>query len=131
MAQPVKTTRHLRARNSRTILEKIHFEYDKAVIKPESYPTLDAVGYTLLNNPDIVLIEVQGHTDERGSDRYNLDLSQRRAEAVVAYLEEYGVAAERMEPQGYGERQPIDRRSTQEAWATNRRVEFLIIKRAE
>ena len=57
------------------ILDKIYFEYDKAIIKPESYPILDAVAATLQGNPSITLIEIQGHTDERGDDEYNLDLS--------------------------------------------------------
>ena len=57
----------------------VYFEYNKAIIKPQSYPILDAVAATLQGNPSIQLIEVQGHTDERGNDAYNLDLSDRRA----------------------------------------------------
>ncbi|HWJ56602.1 MAG TPA: OmpA family protein, partial [Vicinamibacterales bacterium] len=65
-------------------LQPINFEYDKAVIKPDSYYILDAVVATMNGYPDIELIEVQGHTDERGDDDYNLDLSRRRAAAVEA-----------------------------------------------
>ena len=111
------------------ILDKVYFEYNKAIIKSESYPILDAVAATLEGNPDIQLIEVQGHTDERGNDAYNLSLSDQRAKAVKAYLVDKGIAEDRLEGQGYGETQPIDRRSNEQAWAKNRRVEFLILKR--
>ncbi|RMH45000.1 MAG: OmpA family protein [Deltaproteobacteria bacterium] len=112
------------------ILDKIYFEYNKAVIKPKSYPILDAIIATLQGNPDILLVEIQGHTDERGSDAYNLDLSQRRAQAVMDYLVKGGVDPSRLRAQGYGERQPVDPRHNEQAWAKNRRVEFLILKRA-
>jgi OOP family OmpA-OmpF porin len=112
------------------ILDMVYFEYNKAVIKPQSYPILDAVAATMQGNPSIALIEVQGHTDERGNDAYNLDLSDRRAASVKQYLIDKGVDEKRLESQGYGETQPIDRRSNEAAWAKNRRVAFLILKRA-
>ncbi len=111
------------------ILDKVYFEYNKAIIKSESYPILDAVAATLDGNPDIQMVEVQGHTDERGNDAYNLKLSDERAKAVKAYLVDKGIAEDRLDGQGYGETQPIDRRSNEQAWAKNRRVEFLILKR--
>ena len=112
------------------ILDVIYFEYNKDVIKPASYPILDAVAATLQGNPSIQLIEIQGHTDERGDDAYNLDLSDRRAKSVQRYLTEKGVDAKRLTAQGYGETQPLDRRHNEAAWSKNRRVAFLIIKRA-
>jgi OmpA-OmpF porin, OOP family len=112
------------------ILDVIYFEYDKAVIKAVSYPILDAVAATMQGNPSIQLIEIQGHTDERGDDAYNLDLSDRRAKAVMKYLVDKGVEEKRLSAQGYGETQPLDRRRNEAAWAKNRRVAFLIIKRA-
>ena len=111
------------------ILQEIYFEFDSAVIKKQSHPILEAVAKSLSVFTDIRLVEVQGHTDERGSDAYNLDLSQRRAESVVNFLVENGVARDRLDPVGYGERVPIDSRSNQNAWAKNRRVEFHVIKR--
>ncbi len=112
------------------ILDMVYFEYNKAIIKSQSFPILDAVAATLQGNPSIQLIEVQGHTDERGNDAYNLDLSDRRAAAVKKYLEDKGVDAKRLESQGYGETQPVDNRHNEAAWAKNRRVAFLILKRA-
>ncbi|MBK9033876.1 MAG: OmpA family protein [Myxococcales bacterium] len=112
------------------ILDKVFFEYNKAVIKSESFPILDAVAATLEGNPDIQLIEVQGHTDERGNDAYNLDLSTKRAASVKQYLLDKGIDKDRLESQGYGETQPLDNRHNEAAWAKNRRVEFLILKRS-
>ena len=112
------------------ILDMVYFEYNKAIIKSQSFPILDAVAATLQGNPSIQLIEVQGHTDERGNDAYNLDLSDRRAAAVKKYLIDKGVDEKRLESQGYGETQPIDRNHNEAAWAKNRRVAFLILKRA-
>ncbi len=111
------------------ILDKVFFEYNKDIIKSESFPILDAVAATLEGNPDIQKVEIQGHTDEQGNDAYNLDLSNRRAAAVRRYLIDKGIAEDRLDSQGYGETQPLDNRRTQAAYAKNRRVEFLIIKR--
>ncbi|HET7503749.1 MAG TPA: OmpA family protein [Kofleriaceae bacterium] len=112
------------------ILDVIYFEYDKAVIQQRSFPILDAVAATLQGNPSIQLIEIQGHTDERGDDAYNLDLSDRRAKSVMKYLVDKGVDEKRLTAQGYGETQPLDRHHNEAAWAKNRRVAFLIVKRA-
>ncbi len=112
------------------ILDKIYFEYDSDIIKKVSYPILDAIVATLVGNPDIALIEIQGHTDERGSDAYNLDLSDRRAASVRRYIINGGIEEGRMQSQGYGETQPVSPKHNEKAWAQNRRVEFLIIKRA-
>src|SRR5213075_1687396 len=84
------------------ILDMVYFDYNKAIIKSESYPILDAVASTLQGNPSIALVEVQGHTDERGDDAYNLDLSDRRAAAVKKYLVDKGVDEKRLTSQGYG-----------------------------
>lgn len=107
-------------------LEGIEFEFDRAEIKPLSFKVLDAVAKALADNPDIERVEVQGHTDEQGDDAYNLDLSNRRAAAVVAYLVGKGVAPARLESRGYGETQPIDPSHTQAAYRKNRRVVFQI-----
>jgi len=113
------------------ILDEIHFEYDSDVIRRMSFPILDEIAQTLLFNDDVRLVEVQGHTDERGSDAYNLDLSQRRSESVVRYLSEAGVAPERLQAVGYGESVPKNQAHGEKAWAENRRVEFHILKRGK
>jgi outer membrane protein OmpA-like peptidoglycan-associated protein len=111
------------------ILKSIDFEFDKAIIQTKSYPILDAVALALHDNPDIQLVEVRGHTDERGDDAYNLDLSDRRAAAVVTYLIGKGIDADRLTSTGYGETMPLDPSHNEAAWAKNRRVEFQIRKR--
>jgi len=112
------------------ILDKIHFEFDSDVIRSESFPILDEIATTLSMNERIARVEVQGHTDERGADRYNLELSQRRAEAVVAYLVRAGVGTNRLVARGYGESVPKERSHSERAWAVNRRVEFHILEQA-
>jgi outer membrane protein OmpA-like peptidoglycan-associated protein len=111
------------------VLGSIDFEFDSAVLKPSASKVLDAVAFALTGNPDIKKVEVQGHTDERGDDDYNFDLSNRRAASVVAYLTKHGVDPGRLQSQGYGETRPIDPAHTEAAWAKNRRVEFIILKR--
>jgi outer membrane protein OmpA-like peptidoglycan-associated protein len=108
------------------ILQPINFEYDQAVIRRDSFYILDAVVATLAGSPDIAHLEVHGHTDERGDDRYNLALSERRAAAVVTYLVEHGVAAARLSSHGHGETEPLDRHHTPAAWTRNRRVELVV-----
>jgi OOP family OmpA-OmpF porin len=113
--------------DSIVILDKILFETDSAEILPQSFPIVDQVAATLIGNPQITLIEIQGHADERSSDEYNIRLTSDRAAAVLEALVQRGVARERLRSAGYGERCPEDPRHTAEAWETNRRVEFKII----
>ena len=80
-------------------------------------------------NPDIRLVEIGGHTDERGDAAYNLSLSDRRAAAVVTYLVGKGVAAARLTSRGYGKTMPVDPAHDEAAWTKNRRVEFTIQER--
>lgn len=105
------------------IHQQVHFEFNKAKIRHVSYPILNTVAQVMRDYPDIK-IEVQGHTDSRGSDSYNLRLSQARAEAVRQYLIEQGIDASRMTAVGYGETQPIETNATAAGRAANRRVEF-------
>jgi OOP family OmpA-OmpF porin len=70
-------------------------------------------------------LEVQGHTDDQGADEYNMDLSQRRAETVIAYLGLFGIDTSRLTPKGYGETAPVAPNTTEEGRAQNRRVELV------
>ena len=105
------------------VLEGVYFEFDKAILKPESRVTLDRVAESLRDWPE-VRVEVAGHTDWIGDDNYNLDLSDRRAASVVEYLVGAGVAADRLRSRGYGESQPIEDNKTDAGRAKNRRVEL-------
>jgi OOP family OmpA-OmpF porin len=111
-----------------TILQKVYFETDSAIIKPQSFPLLDAVAATLNSSPQITLVEIQGHADDRGSDQYNIKLTRARAESVMNALIERGVIKDRLRSAGYGERCPIDPKRNPAAWEKNRRVEFKIIE---
>jgi outer membrane protein OmpA-like peptidoglycan-associated protein len=112
------------------ILEPVYFESDQAVIRPQASPVLDAVAATMIANQDIALLEVGGHTDRRGDRAQNLDLSERRARAVRDYLIAKGVEPDRLIAQGYGGSQPRVAGNSTDAWARNRRVDFLILRRA-
>ncbi len=110
------------------IKQKIYFDFNKARIKPVSYPVLDEVAKVLLDHPSM-RVEIQGHTDSRGSRRYNKRLSQRRAEAVRRYLIRKGVDPGRLIARGYGEDRPIATNRTAAGREKNRRVEFHILSR--
>lgn len=109
------------------ITQKIHFEFDKARIRPISFHILDAVVDVMQRNPQITLVEVQGHTDAVGTDEYNARLSDRRSKSVVEYLVSHGVDRSRLAARGFGESQPIDTNDTPLGRARNRRTEFSII----
>lgn len=106
---------------------KIFFDTDRATIKPISFPVLDDVVDVLQKNPNITLVEIQGHADWRGSDAHNLDLTQRRAESSRQYLISKGVDPARLTAVGYGESRPIASNNTVEGMSQNRRVEFIIM----
>ena len=108
--------------------EKVYFDTDSDVIQSRSFPLLGALTRTLIQNPDLTLIQVDGHTDSNGTDAHNLDLSRRRARSVVAYLVENGVAASRLTSEGFGESTPIDTNETEEGRQNNRRVELQILE---
>ena len=114
------------------VLRQIRFERDSAIIRRSSYPILDAVAATLNGNPQIALVEIQGHADERASDEYNIRLTRDRARAVFNYLvDRRRVDARRLNWVGYGERCPVDPGHNEEAWEQNRRVEFKIIRNVD
>ncbi len=107
--------------------QKVFFKTAKANILAQSFPLLNEVATILQENPQIE-IRIEGHTDSRGSDRYNKKLSDRRAASVRTYLLEKGVDASRMNSVGYGEERPIEDNSTEAGRAANRRVEIHITK---
>lgn len=114
--------------NEVIILDKVFFELDSSILKAESIRILDDVAATLIAHPEIELIEVQGHTDDQGSDEYNIGLSQRRAETVKSYLSNQGVEGKRLIPKGFGETTPLQPGASEEAREANRRVAFKIVR---
>jgi outer membrane protein OmpA-like peptidoglycan-associated protein len=106
------------------ITQQIHFEFDKARIKPDSFPILDAVVKVLVDYPDISL-EIQGHTDNKGTPAYNKKLSQDRADSVRLYLMGKGISGARLTAKGFGQEVPIETNATDAGRAKNRRVEFM------
>ena len=113
--------------------EGIKVEFNEKILFAFSSSDLGDAAKTNLNNLVNVLnkypntnIEVQGHTDPRGTDEYNMALSERRAGTVASYLEAQGIAASRITTKGYGESAPAYTNDTEEGMAQNRRVEFII-----
>jgi outer membrane protein OmpA-like peptidoglycan-associated protein/tetratricopeptide (TPR) repeat protein len=112
------------------ILQPIYFEYDKSNITQEGAAELDKLVQVMNDYPTMVIF-AKSHTDQRGSDSYNLNLSDRRAKSTVQYLVSKGIAKERISGQGFGESEPkvICDTCTEEQHAQNRRSEFLIVKK--
>ncbi len=108
------------------VLENIYFDFNKTTLKSESFVELNKVVNFLNDNPTLQ-IEISGHTDAVGTDKYNEDLSQGRAESVVQYLIENGIGTNRLVAKGYGESKPIATNETDEGRAQNRRVEFTVL----
>ena len=110
------------------IHDKILFETDKAVIRPESFDLVNEITQVIKDNPRIKKISVEGHTDDVGSKKYNKKLSDKRAAAVVAYLVEHGVEESRLVSEGHGEDIPLVPNDSDENREKNRRVEFIILE---
>jgi OOP family OmpA-OmpF porin len=113
--------------NKILILENVNFATDQDIILSESYPVLEEVTEVLKAHPEIQRLLIEGHTDTRAGEVYNLELSKRRAASVRIYLEESGVDAERLCSQGFGQSRPVAENDTEEGMARNRRVEFTIL----
>jgi OOP family OmpA-OmpF porin len=114
-------------------IPNIHYEFDKAVILESSKISIDTTVLALMEaNPELI-VEIQSHTDSKGSDQYNIKLSQKRAESVVTYLTQKGILAKRLVAKGYGETKPIapndkpDGSDNPDGRAKNRRTDFKII----
>ncbi|WP_231511358.1 OmpA family protein [Chondromyces apiculatus] len=111
------------------ILQQVQFDTGRATIKKVSDELLDEVAGVLKEHPEIILVEVQGHTDIRGGRAFNVKLSQNRADSVKKALEKRGVEAIRLNAKGYGPDVPIGDNATDEGRQQNRRVQFKIIEK--
>jgi len=105
--------------------EMVNFDFDKSDIRPDAAEVLKNKAAWLQENGEVMVI-IEGHCDERGTDAYNLALGERRAQAAKAFLEGLGIAATRMDTISYGEERPLDPGHNEDAWAKNRRAQFVI-----
>lgn len=121
----VKRYRGATAANTNWILFGVNFEFNKSSLTPEAYPILDHAAEVLKDNTNLK-VEIQGHTDNIGSDSYNQKLSEARAKTVRDYLVKNGVDASRLTTVGFGKTKPIADNSTDMGRAQNRRVEFKV-----
>jgi outer membrane protein OmpA-like peptidoglycan-associated protein len=117
-------------RQGRLVLdERIFFDYAKSDLRPAGKAELDAIARSYQSEANWKALKIQGHTDSRGSEDYNEDLSRARAEAVKAYLVSQGMPADKLDVQAYGERAPIvPGADTESEYQKNRRVEFVIVR---
>jgi OmpA-OmpF porin, OOP family len=111
------------------VFDKILFKTNSAEILPESNPILDKVAKALNGHPELTLIEVAGHADERGSEKLNNALTQARVDSVVVALVARNVERSRLRARGYGFYCPREEGHDESAWKKNRRVEFMIVKK--
>lgn len=116
--------------SKRIVLRGINFDFDKATIKKEFVPVLDEAARILKDNANIK-VTIEGHTDSKGTDEYNLRLSDRRAKAVKQYLVSRGVEASRLDTVGKGEKEPVadnmkNGKDNPEGRAMNRRAELKV-----
>ncbi|MDB5968254.1 MAG: outer membrane protein OmpA [Hydrocarboniphaga sp.] len=109
----------------KVVLRGVNFEFDKATLTPDAKALLDMVSDALQARTDIS-VELDGHTDSKGSDAYNQKLSERRCESVKQYLVGRGIDAGRLTTAGFGETQPIEDNATDEGREYNRRVELKV-----
>ncbi len=112
-------------KNSRQVLRNIYFETDSYTLLPESQPELEKLISLLMQNPRIC-VEIEGHTDSVGSEAYNQELSEKRAESVVNYLMHSGISGDRLSSRGFGFSRPLAGNDTEEGRARNRRTEIRI-----
>jgi outer membrane protein OmpA-like peptidoglycan-associated protein len=110
------------------ITEKIQFAFDSAEILPVSHGLLGEIASVMKENPQLELIQIEGHTDVTGKADYNRKLSQRRAESVRDFLVRYGIENKRLSCKGFGPDRPIADNASDEGKERNRRVEFNIVR---
>jgi OOP family OmpA-OmpF porin len=115
------------ARGCWTYAAVVMYDFDSAEIKSEAYPMLDEAVLILKKNPEIK-VEIDGHTDNRGSAAYNMNLSERRAKAVMKYFVDHGIETQRLTTKGFGFTQPAASNETEQGRAKNRRVELTPVK---
>lgn len=109
-----------------TIEHRIYFDFDKSDIRADDKAVLDAKLPILRANPNM-RIRIEGNSDDRGSEEYNLALGQRRAAAAKRYLTDFGIDAGRVDIISYGHERPVCSQDVEDCWSQNRRDEFVIV----
>ncbi len=109
-------------------LTTIYFDFDRYDIRPDQRGPLAENARTLETRTDWSRVTIEGHCDERGTNEYNMALGQRRADSVKNYLVNYGIPKAKLSTVSYGEERPVDPGHNEEAWARNRRAEFVVQK---
>ena len=117
----------LRFKGENIVLDHLIFAQGKAIISPESFPSLDEVVVMLQEHPAMI-IQLEGHTDSQGNMKLNMNLSQDRVDNVKKYLVSKGIAKDRVQTKAFGGTKPIRESNDPEARALNRRVEMRILK---
>lgn len=114
--------------NQKYISHRTLFDYDKAVIRPESYAHLDSIADFLKVNP-FLIIEIGNHCDERFSNKYSICLTCKRAASVKEYLVKFGISEKRIISKGYNDAQPLIKNAkTEKEHSVNRRTEIRIVE---
>ena len=109
-------------------LETVYFDFDKADLRQDARDVLNRNAEALLKTYPGANVKIEGHTDQSGSAEYNMALGERRAKSALQYLLTLGVKADRLSIVSYGEEKPAVAGEGEEAWAKNRRAEFIIAK---
>jgi len=128
---PVKPVFEFKGDNLMIVVNNIYFDYNKWSIKEESLVQIMSVARILEENPEMK-IEINAHTDNRGNDKYNYNLSGKRAKSTLDQLVDMGISRDRLISHGYGETEPIydcKTKCTEEQHQENRRVEFVVIRK--
>jgi peptidoglycan-associated lipoprotein len=118
----------LSSADAATMGEQVRFDYDRADLRAGDIQLLQRKLPILQAHPELV-VRIAGNCDERGSDEYNMALGERRAAAARRWLTAHGIAEDRISVVSYGEERPLDPGHTEEAWAANRRDEFVVTRR--
>jgi peptidoglycan-associated lipoprotein len=113
---------------NRFLNEYVHFDFDSAVLRPDTQSVLRDKAQFLQRYPDVQNVIIEGHCDERGTNAYNMALGARRAESVKQFMVNLGLASNRFETISYGEERPLDPGRNEEAWARNRRAAFVLAR---
>jgi peptidoglycan-associated lipoprotein len=127
-AERIKAEEEERARMAAKMAftdEDVYFEFDSAALLPAAQDLLSQKAAYVLTLPD-ASVTIEGHCDERGTDAYNMALGERRAEAAKSFLVNLGVNPSQINTISYGEENPVDPGSNEEAWARNRRAHFML-----